>query len=55
MRVRVFYTDGEFDYFSKYNRINAKGIMDEARKEMIQRYGKNAYNYNIECLERINY
>lgn len=41
MLVRVFYDDGhdygEFEYFSKYNRINAKGIKDEIKSKMYQK------------------
>ena len=57
MKVRVFYDNGhdygEFEYFSKYNRINAKGIKDEMKSEMRQRYGKSAYNYNITDFYRV--
>lgn len=51
MVVRVFYDDGhdfgEFEYFSKYNRINAKGIKDEIKSTMIRKYGKRAYYCDI--------
>ncbi len=51
MEVRVFYDDGhdtgEFEYFSKYNRINAKGIKDEMRSVMVRKYGRRAYHYTI--------
>ena len=46
MKVRVFYEDGhdygEFEYFSKYNRINAIGIKDEIKIEMHKKYGSSA-------------
>ena len=43
MKLRVFYDNGhdngEFEYFSKFNRINARGIKEEIHHEMLQRYG----------------
>lgn len=57
MRVRVIYDDGhdygEFEYFSKYDRINAKGIKDEIKNTMRKKYGKSAYNYKIEQFYRV--
>lgn len=54
MKVRVCYDDGrdygDFEYFSKYNRINAKGIKEEIKREMLKRYKK---IYKIECFYRI--
>lgn len=51
MQVRVFYDNGhdygEFEYFSKYDRINAKGIKEEIESVMIRKFGKIAYYYNI--------
>lgn len=42
MKVRVCYDNGhdygEFEYFSKYDRINAKGIKDEIISEMYSKY-----------------
>lgn len=44
MFLRVCYDNGndyrEFDYFSKYKRINAKGIKEEIESEMFKRYRK---------------
>lgn len=49
MKVRVFYDDGhdngEFEYFSKFNRINARGIKEEIHKEILQRYGISRVKY----------
>lgn len=54
MRVRVCYDNGndycDFEYFSNYNRINAKGIKEEIKKEMLKRYKK---IYKIDCFYRI--
>ena len=42
MKVLVIYDDGhdygEFEYFSQFNRINAKGIKDEIRDQIASRY-----------------
>ena len=42
MKVRVCYDNGhdygEFEYFSKYDRINARGIKDEIISEMFSKY-----------------
>lgn len=58
MRVRVIYDTGhdygEFEYFSKYNRINAKGIKEEIKSQMIRKYGRNAYNYDISQFYRVD-
>ena len=57
MKVRVCYDNGhdygEFEYFSKYNRINAKGIKEEVKSAMRQRYGKRAYNYIVTDFYRV--
>lgn len=57
MRVRVIYDDGcdygEFEYFSKYDRINAKGIKDEIKSVMRRKYGKQAYHYIITDFYRV--
>lgn len=57
MLVRVFYDDGhdygEFEYFSKYNRINAKGIKDEIKSKMYQKYGKRARYLEITDFYRV--
>ena len=49
MKVRVFYDDGhdngEFEYFSKFNRINSRGIKEEIHHEMLQRYGISRVKY----------
>ena len=49
MKVRVFYDDGhdngEFEYFSKFNRINARGIKEEIHNEILQRYGISRSKY----------
>jgi len=58
MEVRVYYDNGcdycEFEYFSKYNRINAKGIKEEIKKELYQRYGSSARYYEIIDFIRID-
>lgn len=57
MRVRVIYDNGcdygEFEYFSKYDRINAKGIKEEVKSAMRKRYGKQAYHYIITDFYRV--
>ncbi len=57
MRVRVFYDSGhdfgQFEYFSKYNRINAKGIKSEIKSEMRKKYGKSSYHYKIVQFHRV--
>ena len=49
MKVRVFYDDehdnGEFEYFSRFNRINASGIKEEIHHEMLKRYGISRVKY----------
>ena len=49
MKVRVCYDDGhdygEFAYFSKFNRINARGIKEEIHHELLQRYGVSRSRY----------
>lgn len=44
---------GEFEYFSNYSRINAKGIKEEAKSQMIQRYGYNTRNREIKNIYRV--
>lgn len=44
---------GEFEYFSNYSRINAKGIKEEAKLQMIQRYGYNTKNREIKNIYRV--
>lgn len=57
MKVRVIYDTGcgygKFEYYSKYNRINAKGIKDEIKYVMGQKYGMRAYHYTISQFYRI--
>ena len=49
MKVRVFYDDGhdngEFEYFSRFNRINSRGIKEEIHNEMLKRYGISRVKY----------
>ena len=40
----------EFRYISKHNRINARGIKDEARGELVKKFGARAYEYEIKQL-----
>ena len=58
MRIRVFYDnghdDGEFEYFSKYNRINAQGIKQEMKYQMILKFGSNAKYYTITDYYRVD-
>lgn len=58
MEVRVYYNNGcdccEFEYFSKYNRINARGIKEEIEKQLYQRYGSSARYYEIIDFIRID-
>lgn len=58
MKVRIYYDNGidygELEYFSRYNRINAKGIKGEAKQELVNRLGYQvASNYKIIDLTRI--
>lgn len=57
MKVLVVWDDGhdfgEFEYFSNYSRINAKGIKEEAKLQMIQRYGYNTRNREIKNIYRV--
>lgn len=57
MKVRVFYDDGhdegEFEYFSEYIRINAKGIKDEIKIEMYKRFGSSAKYKKITGFYRV--
>ena len=54
MKVLVLWDDGhdrgEFEYFSKYNRINAKSIKEEAYYEMAKRYGYYTRNRKINLM-----
>ena len=57
MKVLVIYINrsgdqGDFEYISKFDRINAKGIRDEARKEMFKKYGNEARHMYVEYLYR---
>ena len=57
MKVLVIYDNrngnqGEFEYISKFDRINAKGIRAEARKEMFKKYGNEARHMSVEYLYR---
>lgn len=56
MAIRVFYDNGndvcEFEYFSKFDRVNAKGIKDEIINTMYKKYGK---SYKVLSWERVNY
>ena len=49
MKVLVNYDDGHdygsFEYFSQFNRINAKGIKDEIRDQIVRRYGYSRSRY----------
>lgn len=58
MRVRVIYDTGhdygEFEYFSKYNRINAKGIKEEIKSQMIRKYGRSGSYYTISQFYRVD-
>ena len=52
MKVTIMYDNlqtgvRELQYFSKYNRINAQGIYDEAKGILIKTYGQHAKNYKI--------
>lgn len=57
MKVRVYYDDridfGEKEYHSNYFRINAKGIKEEAKQELIKHFGYKASNYKIIDLIRV--
>lgn len=52
MKVIILYDNfqsekKEYSYYSKYNRINAKGIKEEAKQKLIQTFGNRAKNYEI--------
>ena len=52
MQVTIMYDNlqsglQELKYFSKYNRINARGLHDEARNVLINNFGQKAKNYEI--------
>ncbi|MCI8654508.1 MAG: hypothetical protein HFJ48_01340 [Clostridia bacterium] len=58
MKVIVFFDnkvryDNEFEYYSKYSRINAVGIFQEAKEKMIEKFGKHAENYEIIDISRV--
>lgn len=57
MLIRVFYDNGndvcEFEYFSKFDRVNAKGIKDEIKNTMYRKYGKSAKYMKIVSYERV--
>lgn len=57
MKVLICFDNGdsyynEVEYFSKYSRINAKGIKEEAQQTLIDKYGQHAKNYEITALYR---
>lgn len=57
MKVRILYDNLQTEireeyYYSKYSRINAKGIKEEAKNKLIERFGKHAKNYDIIKLYR---
>ena len=52
MEVTIMYDNlqsglQELKYFSKYERINARGLHEEARNVLIKNYGQKAKNYEI--------
>lgn len=52
MKVTIMYDNlqtgvRELQYFSKYNRINARGLYDEAKEILIKTYGQHAKSYKI--------
>lgn len=57
MKVLVSYDNGtsygEFEYFSKYNRINAMGIKEEAKQKMVDKFGSHAKYYEIISMSRV--
>ena len=56
MVIRVFYDNGndvcQFEYFSKFDRVNAKGIKDEIINTIYKKYGKSC---KILSWERVDY
>lgn len=57
MKVTVVYDNfqtgsREFTYFSTFDRINAKGIKEEAKNKLISKFGSHARNYEILNLYR---
>lgn len=58
MQIRVILDNGhdysEFEYYSDFNRINAKGIKDEIRKKIREKFGKSALRYTITDFYRID-
>lgn len=52
MQVTIMYDNlqsglQELTYISKYDRINARGLYDEAKNVLIGNYGQKAKNYEI--------
>lgn len=52
MQVTIIYDNllsglEELTYFSKYERINARGLHNEARNVLIRNFGQKAKNYEI--------
>lgn len=37
----------EFVYYSKFKRINSKGIKEEAKRKLVERFGRHAQEYVI--------
>lgn len=58
MNVLVYYyindDFGEFEYTSKFNRINAKGIKEEATKMAKLKFGSIANHFEIDKIYRQN-
>lgn len=57
MKVLIVYDNGinasqELEYFSEYNRINAKGIKEEARQTLINKLGRIAKSYTVKAIYR---
>lgn len=57
MLTRVCYDNGhefgEFEYFSNFNRINAKGIKEEIKTEMFKKYGSQSKYIDIINIIRV--
>ena len=58
MIVRVIWDDGhdhgDFEYYSKFNRINAKGIKEEIKNEMFKRFSSRAFYIEIVQFYRVD-
>ena len=56
MKVRIYYYHGddwgEIEYFSKFNRINARGIKEEVKNELYLKLGKGARYCEITNITR---